>query len=154
MPMPPPPLLPPASLLADPEAAAREHAMKMKIRSLRSQVCKLKARVRELKQEQKASKKGGNMESLIKQLEKLLPSKTTAFVSTQMRMSQRKANGCRWTTEDKAFFLALLRASPKCYSLLFNVLSMPSIRTLQKYQNSSEFIQPKSEELTIKSEPP
>lgn len=131
--MPLTPLLPPVSLPTDlEEVAAKERALKMKISSLRSQVCKLKVRVRELNQLTKTSKAGVNEESLMTQLKKLLPAKAFAFVRTQIRVSQRKANGFRWTTQDKAFFLSLLHASPKCYSLLFDVFSMPSVRTLQK----------------------
>lgn len=128
--MPLTPLLPPMAL---PTTAAREHALKMKIRSLKVQVCKLKAEVNRLKKTRKACI---NKESVITQLKKLLPAKAYAFVSTQIHMFQRKARGFRWTTQDKAFFLSLLHASPKCYRLLFKVFSMPSVRTLQKLMKS------------------
>ncbi len=131
--MPLTPLLPPMSLPTGLEAAAREHALKMKIRSLKVQVCKLKAEVNRLKKTRKACV---NKESVMKQLKKLLPAKAYAFVSTQIHMFQRKAHGFRWTTQDKAFFLSLLHASPKCYRLLFKVFTMPSVRTLQKLMKS------------------
>lgn len=87
------PLLPPTSLTTDLEAAAKESALKMKIRSLTSQVCKLKAKMRDLNRLKKTSKAGVNKESVMKQLKKLLPAKAYAFVGTQMRMVQRKAQG-------------------------------------------------------------
>ncbi|XP_051981689.1 uncharacterized protein LOC127643140 [Xyrauchen texanus] len=110
----------------------------MKIRSLKSQVCKLKTKVRKQNRLKKTSMAGVNKKSVMKQLKKLLPAKAYAFVSTQIRMSQRKALGFWWTTHDKAFFLALLHASPKCYRLLFKVFSMPSVRTLQKLMKSTD----------------
>ncbi|XP_058632022.1 uncharacterized protein LOC131540777 isoform X2 [Onychostoma macrolepis] len=131
--MPLTPLLPPMSLPKGLETASREHALKMKIRSLKVQVCKLKAEVNRLKKTRKACV---NKESVMKQLKKFLPAKAYAFVSTQIHMFQRKAHGFRWTTQDKAFFLSLLHASPKCYRLLFKVFSMPSVRTLQKLMKS------------------
>lgn len=127
------PLLTPMSLPTGLEASAREHALKMKIRSLKVQVCKLKAEVNRLKKTRKACV---NKESVMKQLKKLLPAKAYAFVSEQIHMFQRKAHGFQWTTQDKAFFLSLLHASPKCYRLLFKVFSMPSVRTLQKLMKS------------------
>ncbi|RXN38322.1 Transposable element P transposase [Labeo rohita] len=54
-------------------------------------------------------------------------------------MSQRKCQGYRWTTQDKAFFLSLWHASPKCYRLLCKVFSMPSVRTLQKTCQAVDF---------------
>lgn len=151
--MPLTPLLPPASLPTDLEdAAAKERALKMKICSLRSQVCKLKVRVRELNQLMKTSKAGVNKESLMTQLKKLLPAKAFAFVRTQIRVSQRKANGFRWTTQDKAFFLSLLHASPKCYRLLFDVFSMPSVRTLQKLMKERKELGHRDMSLPISSE--
>ncbi|XP_016106283.1 52 kDa repressor of the inhibitor of the protein kinase-like isoform X2 [Sinocyclocheilus grahami] len=72
------PLLPPMSLPTGLEAAAREHALKMKIRSLKVQVCKLKAEVNRLKKSRKACV---NKESVMKQLKKLLPAKAYAFNS-------------------------------------------------------------------------
>eukprot|EP00064_Thunnus_orientalis_P010920 superscaffoldBa00001524_g10949 len=62
------------------EAAAKERALKIKIRSVKSQVCKLKAKVRELNRLKKTSKAGVNKESVMKQLKKLLPAKAYAFV--------------------------------------------------------------------------
>lgn len=129
-------LLPPMSLPTGLEAAAKENALKMKIRNLKIQVCKLKAKMREVNRLKKTRKAGVNKESVMKQLKKLLPAKSYAFVRTQIHMFQRKAHGFRWTTQDKAFFLSLLHASPKCYRLLFKVFSMPSVRTLQKLMKS------------------
>lgn len=43
-------LLPPMSLPTGLKAAPKEHALKMKIRSLKAQVCKLKAKIREVNQ--------------------------------------------------------------------------------------------------------
>lgn len=50
------PLLPPMPLLPDPEAAAKDQSTEM-IRSLSSQVCRLKVKMRELKQQKTTSKK-------------------------------------------------------------------------------------------------
>lgn len=119
------------------EASDKERVLKMKIRNLRVQVCKLKAKMREMNQLKKTGNAGANKGSVMEQLKKLLPTKTYAFVSTQIRASQRKARGFRWTTQDKAFFLSLLRASPQCYALLLKVFSMPSVRTLQKLMKSA-----------------
>lgn len=127
------PLTPPTDLDA---AAAKEHALKMKIRSLQVQVCKLKAKMREVIRLKNTRKACLNKVSVMKQLKELLPAKTCAFVSTQIRISQQKTRGFRWTTQDKAFFLSLLHASPECYRLLLNVFSMPSVRTLQKLKKS------------------
>ncbi|KAK7169962.1 hypothetical protein R3I94_000258 [Phoxinus phoxinus] len=137
--MPLTPLFPTMALPIGLEAAAKEHALKMKIRSLKVQVCKLKAKMREVNRLKKTRKAGVNKESVMKQMKKLLPAKAYAFVSTQIHMSQRKAHGFRWTTQDKAFFLSLLHANPKCYRLLFKVFSMPSVRTLQKLMKSIDF---------------
>ncbi len=72
-------------------------------------------------------------------VQRLLPAKAYAFVSIQLRMSQRMCQGYRWTTQDKAFFLSLWHASPKCYRLLCKIFSMPSIRTLQKIFQDVDF---------------
>lgn len=52
------PRMQPALLLPDLEAAAKERAMKVKIRSLKSQECKLKAKVRKLDRQKETSKAG------------------------------------------------------------------------------------------------
>ncbi|XP_073725539.1 uncharacterized protein [Misgurnus anguillicaudatus] len=133
------PLLPPMALPTGQKADTWEHAMKMKIRNLKIQVYKLKAKKKEVNRLKKTRKAGINKESVMKQLKKLLPAKAYAFVSTQIRLSQQKARGFRWTSQDKAFFLSLLHASPKCYRLMFEVFSMPSVRTLLKLMKSIDF---------------
>ena len=128
------PLLPPPPMHSDLTVATKKHAKA--IRNLKSQICKLKAKVRDLTH-QKTSKT--NKTGLMSELRRLLPAKSFAFFSTQLRMCQRKADGFRWTVQDKAFFLSLLHASPKCYRLLCKVFSMPSVRTLQKVIKSLNF---------------
>ncbi|XP_039542240.1 THAP domain-containing protein 3-like [Pimephales promelas] len=128
------PLLPPPPPL-QPDLTDLTKKLYKQIRSLKSQICKLKAKVRNLTR-QKTSKLDVKHE-----LKRLLPAKSYAFFSTQLRMCQRKANGFRWTAQDKAFFLSLLHASPKCYRLLCRVFSMPSVRTLQKVIKSPGFKQ-------------
>lgn len=66
-------LLPPTLLPTELEAAAKEHALKMNIRSLKSQVCKLKAKVRELNQLKKTSKAGVKKESVMKKMKSYQP---------------------------------------------------------------------------------
>ncbi|KAJ8277142.1 hypothetical protein GJAV_G00071910 [Gymnothorax javanicus] len=61
------------------EAATKERALKMKIRSLQSQVCKLRAKVRELKHLNKTNRAGVSKESVMKHLRKILPAKAYAF---------------------------------------------------------------------------
>lgn len=130
------PVFPLKSPPTDLEAAAREHDLRQKVKSLNSQVSELKAKVRELKDSLRLSRAGVTKSSVMDQLRKLLPPKTCAFVATQIRVCQRKAKGFRWTNRDKAFFLSLLQASPKCYKLLLEVLSMPSMNTLRKLTKS------------------
>ncbi|ROL42440.1 hypothetical protein DPX16_8130 [Anabarilius grahami] len=125
------PLLPTAV-----EPSEKERALKLKIRNLSAQVCKLKAKMRKMTPLKKTVNAAVNKAFVMEQLKKLLPAKAYAFVSTQIRASQRKARGFRWSTQDKAFFLSLLHASPKCYSLLLKVFFMPSVRTLQKLVKS------------------
>ncbi|KAK9966087.1 hypothetical protein ABG768_003217 [Culter alburnus] len=125
------PLLPTAV-----EPSEKERALKLKIRNLSAQVCKLKAKMRKMTPLKKTVNAGINKAFVMEQLKKLLPAKAYAFVSTQIRASQRKARGFRWSTQDKAFFLSLLHASPRCYSLLLKVFFMPSVRTLQKLVKS------------------
>ncbi|XP_065149841.1 uncharacterized protein [Paramisgurnus dabryanus] len=132
--------LPTMSLPTDLEAAAaREKVLKKNIKNLRVQVCRMKAKIRNMNQLNKTRKASVNKETVMEELKKLLPAKTYAFMRTQIRVSQRKANGFRWTTQDKAFFLSLLHASPKCYRLLLDVFCMPSVRTLQKLMKSDDF---------------
>ncbi|XP_057198325.1 52 kDa repressor of the inhibitor of the protein kinase-like isoform X2 [Triplophysa rosa] len=76
-------------------ATAKEHALKMKIRCLKVQVCKLKAKLREVNRLKNTRKACVNKSSVMEQLKKLLPAKTYAFVSTQIHMSQRKTHGFR-----------------------------------------------------------
>ncbi|KAA0718323.1 52 kDa repressor of the inhibitor of the protein kinase [Triplophysa tibetana] len=76
-------------------ATDKEHAMKMKIRCLKVQVCKLKAKLREVNRLKNTSKACVNKLSVMKKLKKLLPAKTYAFVSAQIHMSQRKTPGFR-----------------------------------------------------------
>ncbi|XP_033502419.2 uncharacterized protein LOC117269502 [Epinephelus lanceolatus] len=112
-------------------------SMKAQIRRLNSQVCRLKSQVKDLKQ--KKSSKAVAKGLLMKELQRVLPAKSFAFVYTQIRMCERKAPGFRWSTKDKAFFLSLLHTSPKCYRLLCKVFSMPSVRTLKKVMKSVDF---------------
>lgn len=118
-------------------AAVREHSLTMKIRDLKNQVSKLRSKVKQLRQTKVS--RAGDKERVMKELQRLLPAKAFAFVRTQLRMSQRKCQGYRWTTQDKAFFLSLWHASPKCYRLLCRVFSMPSVRTLQKAIQAVDF---------------
>ncbi|CAM4574539.1 unnamed protein product [Leuciscus chuanchicus] len=118
-------------------AAVREHSLTMKIRALKTQVSKLRSKVKQLRQTKVS--RAGDKERVMKELQHLLPAKAFAFVRTQLRMSRRKCHGYRWTTQDKAFFLSLWHASPKCYRLLCRVFSMPSVRTLQKTIQAADF---------------
>ncbi len=121
--------------------AAAECSLTLKIRALKSQVSKLRAKVKQLQcpKVSKGQKELAKKELVVEELQCLLPAKAYAFVSTQLRMSQRKCQGYRWTTQDKAFFLSLWHASPKCYRLLCKIFSMPSIRTLQKTFQAVDF---------------
>lgn len=109
----------------------------MKIRSLKTRVSKLRSTVKQLRQTKLS--RAGDKERVMKELQRLLPAKVFAFVRTQLRMSQRKCQGYRWTTQDKTFFLSLWHTSPKCYRLLCRVFSMPSVRTLQKNNQAVDF---------------
>ncbi|KAL0161347.1 hypothetical protein M9458_045072, partial [Cirrhinus mrigala] len=121
--------------------AAAECSLTLKIRALKSQVSKLRAKVKHLQRQKvsKGKKELTKKELMMKELQHLLPAKVYAFVSTQLQMSQRKCHGYTWTTEDKAFFLSLWHASPKCYRLLCKVFSMPSVCTLQKTCQAVDF---------------
>ncbi|KAI2647200.1 Transposable element P transposase [Labeo rohita] len=121
--------------------AAAECSLTLKIRALKSQVSKLRAKVKHLQRQKvsKGKKELTKKELMMKELQHLLPAKVYAFVFTQLQMSQRKCQGYRWTTQDKAFFLSLWHASPKCYRLLCKVFSMPSVRTLQKTCQAVDF---------------
>ncbi len=115
--------------------------MALKIRALKSQVSKLRAKVKQLQRPKvsKGQKELAEKELVTEELHRLLPAKAYAFVSTQLRMSQRKCQSYRWTTQDKSFFLSLWHASPKCYRLLCKIFSMPSIRTMQKTFQAVDF---------------
>ncbi|XP_076125776.1 uncharacterized protein LOC143105625 [Alosa pseudoharengus] len=128
-------LLPPRQPPPKRPPTCKERLMMERIKSLKSRVAKLKAEVKELKK----SSKVDTMEALMNQLKKLLPAQTFAFVSAQIRESQHKSNNFRWTAQDKELFLPLLRASPKCYKLLSNIVLLPTARTLQKYVQSTGF---------------
>ncbi|KAL0146898.1 hypothetical protein M9458_057837 [Cirrhinus mrigala] len=77
--MPLTPVLPPMALPTGLEAATMEHALKMKVRSLKVQVCKLKTKLREVNQLKITRKACVNKESMIKHLKKLLPAKAYTF---------------------------------------------------------------------------
>lgn len=94
------PLLTPMSLPTGLEASAREHALKMKIRSLKVQVCKLKAEVNRLKKTRKACV---NKESVMKQLKKLLPAKAYAFTSKSISTTDIPADSQYTFLKDKQY---------------------------------------------------
>lgn len=99
----------------------------MNLKTLKTQVNKLRFKIRGIR---KASSKAGKKRVVLQELQHLLPARAFAFVSTQLRLSQRARS--RWTTEDKTFFLSLWHASPKCYRLLARVFTMPSVSTLKR----------------------
>ncbi|RXN35516.1 gypsy retrotransposon integrase 1 [Labeo rohita] len=68
------PLLPPMALPTGLEAATKKHTLKMKVRSLNVQVCKLKMKLREVNQMACVNK-----QSVMKHLKKLLPAKAYTF---------------------------------------------------------------------------
>lgn len=62
---------------------------------------------------------------------------TYKFLLSQITQQQKKAEGRRYTLEDKIFALALLKRSPRCYNLLKKVFALPSRRTLMSILNKS-----------------
>ena len=56
-----------------------------------------------------------------------------AFIMTQVRLANQKAQGRRYRHHDKATALALYHSSPKTYRLLKKLFSLPAERTLRRY---------------------
>ncbi|XP_077061809.1 uncharacterized protein LOC143714469 [Siphateles boraxobius] len=83
------PSLPPTPV---PLPSGLEHALKMKIGSLKAQVCKLRAKLREVSRRRKTRKAGVSKESVMKQMRKLLPARAYAFVS--YLLSDRLSQDC------------------------------------------------------------
>ncbi|KAG8231015.1 hypothetical protein J437_LFUL010937, partial [Ladona fulva] len=57
------------------------------------------------------------------------------FIAAQLRTTVQKARARRWSLEEKLLFLSILRRSPKAYSLLSALFTLPTPRTLSKFLN-------------------
>jgi len=80
-------------------------------------------------------------ESFSKQfLDEKISEKMTAtaslFTKLQMRETQKKNKGRRFTIDEKILSLSLYKRSPKCYRMLSMMFTLPSAKTLHNVLNS------------------
>lgn len=80
-------------------------------------------------------------ESFSKQfLDEKISEKMTAtaslFTKLQMRETQKKNKGRRFTIDEKILSLSLYKRSPKCYRMLSMMFTLPSPKTLHNVLNS------------------
>ena len=78
------------------------------------------------------TKKKRNLAKLKFTLSEYLSGTSLDFVMSQCHMANVSATGRRWSTQQKAFALSLLHASPKAYKLLRRVFLLPSTATLKR----------------------
>ena len=61
------------------------------------------------------------------------------FLAMQIRLSGKSKNNFRYTMQEKSMFLSFYSASPKYYKLLKKIITLPSVRTLQKMLQNLNF---------------
>jgi len=67
---------------------------------------------------------------LIDKFSDKLSAAASLFTRLQIRESNKKSNGRRFTLEEKMLSLSLYKRSPKCYKLLSQMFTLPCKRTL------------------------
>lgn len=68
-------------------------------------------------------------------LENLTPTAKT-FILSQLKHAGNKKKLVKWTSEEKALYLALYKSAPRGYRFLEKIMKLPSKRTLQRTLNS------------------
>ncbi|XP_048487715.1 uncharacterized protein LOC125491003 [Plutella xylostella] len=67
----------------------------------------------------------------VKQIESISSPVLKSLIESTIKNEKRKSKGRRWSKLNKIVALALYKKSPKAYRYLSQLLSMPSVRTLQ-----------------------
>ena len=113
---------------------AAKDRLRKQINRLRVQLCRSK------KQYQRAKEDMENVnlsaEDLVKQLSNYFDGQKLQFLSSQIRLANRKGKGKRYTETDKKIALALYLKSPQAYRLLSKMFSLPSTRSLARWKET------------------
>ncbi|XP_043461559.1 uncharacterized protein LOC122507178 isoform X2 [Leptopilina heterotoma] len=111
----------------------------LKLNSYKRTIALLRSRINRLKQTKNSrindkQKTKVHLEKLIKETSSYLRKEAQILFETQLRLSQCKKSGRRYSDELKDLCLSMLYLSPRNYKLLRNICSLPSERTLREYQ--------------------
>ena len=113
------------------QLSPRKVQMKRTIAKLRTKVTRLNKR--KLKTPGKM-----DIKTLYKQLDQLLPSQTSNFVKSQIKVNMLQSKqGMRWSLQDKSFALSVFYHSRKAYRILGKLFTLPTKSTLKKLLASS-----------------
>ena len=77
-------------------------------------------------------KKSTQIDQTISMLGHYMSGPALQFVSAQIRMSDRKPRGRRWSVENKSTCLSILHSGPKAYRLISKLFMLPTVKTLRK----------------------
>lgn len=129
---------------------------KKTVKLQRTKICKLKKELKKFKNQCTCKKERKNQNNnnakrrcLTMMKEFVTDSKMYNFIATQIRLCGNNKFNFRYTMEEKSCFLSLYSASPKCYKLLRKLITLPSVRTLQKMLQKLNF-NPGFHEVTLK----
>ena len=73
-------------------------------------------------------------DNIVQQLSKHFQGQKLQFLSSQIKLANRKSKGKRYTEADRKIALALHLKSPQAYRLLCKVFSLPSTRSLARWK--------------------
>lgn len=108
--------------------------MKKSLNRLRVQLYRIKQKM------QKAKKDLENVsltpDNIVQQLSKHFQGQKLQFLSSQIKLANRKSKGKRYTEADRKIALALHLKSPQAYRLLCKVFSLPSTRSLARWKQA------------------
>lgn len=112
----------------------RKKRLKANLRNERVRTCRLKKRM--IAREMVFNKNAGKIKTpdeIINAASNYLEKMPLAFFSSQIKMSQRKKKGERWTENDKLIALSIYYQSPKAYRFLCKLFRLPTTRSIRRW---------------------
>ena len=106
-------------------------AIRLKLRAAREKLRRTLSNISKIKRKNSLFKKDLNIITAV--CEKYFPPKLSSFVLSQLKLSQIKPCGRRYSASDKIFALNLYYTSPNAYRLLTNYFYLPSKTVLSKW---------------------
>ncbi|XP_069669428.1 uncharacterized protein [Periplaneta americana] len=120
-------------LFSSPHFSSSPRSNKLKMAALKAKVKRLEKKLQQVEEARISDQVGRRREPMATSSQ--LPTIVQKIYEAQVQMRKIHKHGYRWSDVMKDFSLSLFYHSPKGYNFMKKLFLLPSIKTLQSYQN-------------------